>query len=210
MSLLEKVIVWAAYLSLAGELLFLHVPSVASSWQIFSAKPETVAGYSSRQQAYFAMSSAQKLLLFGVPLVVVYGVFALPILVSVFGPDPLGDYLYVPASVAATIGIVLVVLGRLLTLWSTLTIRVNNSQQDDTNYLHTAGAFRWSRNPGLVGMFVFVIGCWLLLPSLLMALGIGMYVTYMNFKVRMEEDFLQQKFGDEYTRYCRRTARFLL
>ena len=209
MTALQQIVLWVAYLSLLAELVLLHVPSVASSRSIFIAPAETVAGYSSRQQAVFAMPTGIKLLLFGVPLVIIYGVFALPLVVSVMGPDPLSDYLFAPDPMATAAGIAFIVGGRLLTLWSTLTIRVDNQQQDEAFFLHTTGAFRFSRNPGLVGMFAFIGGCWLLLPSLGMGIGIGLYIAYMNVKVRMEEDFLQNRFGDDYTSYCRQTARFL-
>jgi protein-S-isoprenylcysteine O-methyltransferase Ste14 len=102
-----------------------------------------------------------------------------------------------------------VVCGRVLALGAVLTIRRANSQSDDSFYLHTTGPFRWSRNPGLLGMYLFVGGLWLITPSATLLLGIVLYVAYMDFKVRMEEDFLANRFGSSYAAYRLRTGRYL-
>ena len=106
-------------------------------------------------------------------------------------------------------GVVLIVLGRIVTLYSVLTIRSGNRQREESFLLHTTGLFRWSRNPGLVGMYLFIVGLWLAMPSLAMAGGIVVYVVYMDFKVHMEEDFLLNQFGQEYANYRNRTGRYL-
>jgi protein-S-isoprenylcysteine O-methyltransferase Ste14 len=57
-------------------------------------------------------------------------------------------------------------------------------------------------------MYVFVAGLWLAAPSLTMLAGIVIYVVHMHFKVRMEENFLENRFGESYVAYCRRTSRY--
>ena len=149
------------------------------------------------------------MLAFGLPLLLIYGVYAYPLLVLWSGADPLGDYLLSPAVVTDVLGAALVVCGRALALGAVLTIRRENDQSGDSFRLHTAGPFRWSRNPGLLGMYLFVGGLWLITPSATMLLGIVLYVAYMDFKVRMEEDFLANKFGSSYLEYRLRTGRYL-
>jgi protein-S-isoprenylcysteine O-methyltransferase Ste14 len=202
-------IVVTAYASLAVELTALHVASVASSRTIWSAPAELVAAYSPLYQRVFRLSPSAKVLAFGLPLLVIYGLYTYPMLVLWAGADPLGDYLFAPAAVTDLLGAALVVCGRVLALGAVLTIRRHNDQAGDSFHLHTAGPFRWSRNPGLLGMYLFVGGLWLITPSATMLLGIALYAAYMDFKVRMEEDFLINKFGGSYAAYRLRTGRYL-
>ena len=203
------VIVVAAYASLAIELTLLHVASVASSRGIWSAPSDLVDGYSPLYRRVFRLPRAAKVLAFGLPLLLIYGVYAYPLLVLGSGADPLGDYLWSPAVWTDVLGAALVVCGRALALGAVLTIRRENDQSGNSFRLHTAGPFRWSRNPGLLGMYLFVGGLWLITPSATMLLGIVLYVAYMDFKVRMEEDFLANKFGSSYLEYRLRTGRYL-
>ena len=202
-------IVVAAYGSLALELTVLHVASVASSRRIWSAPADVVDGYSPLYRRLFRWPKAAKVLAFGLPLLLIYGVYAYPLLVLSAGPDLLGDYIFVPAVATDVRGAALVVCGRALALGAVLTIRRGNDQTGASFRLHTGGPFRWSRNPGLLGMYWFVAGLWLLTPSAAMLIGIVLYVAYMDFKVRMEEDFLTNKFGSSYVEYRLRTGRYL-
>lgn len=202
-------IVVTAYVSLAVELTVLHVASVASSRTIWSASAELVAAYSPLYRRVFRLSQSAKVLAFGLPLLVIYGVYTYPLLVLWAGADPLGDYLFAPAAATDVLGAALVVCGRVLALAAVLTIRRHNDQLGDSFRLHTGGPFRWSRNPGLLGMYLFVGGLWLVTPSATMLFGLALYVSYMDFKVRMEEDFLMNKFGSSYAEYRLRTGRYL-
>jgi protein-S-isoprenylcysteine O-methyltransferase Ste14 len=199
----------AAYASLAAELTLLHVASVASSRGIWAAPAALVRGYSAAYRRVFEWPLAAKILAFGVPLLFVYGVYAYPLLVLVAGPDPFGDYLFTPRAWSDALGAALVVGGRALALAAAATIRRGNAQSGAAFRLHTSGPFRWSRNPGLLGMYAFVSGLWLITPSAAMLLGVALYAAYMDFKVRMEEDFLANKFGGRYLEYRSRTGRYL-
>ncbi|MDH3613221.1 MAG: hypothetical protein OEU90_00285 [Gammaproteobacteria bacterium] len=199
----------AAYLTLVGELIFLHVPSVASTLQILSTGSHTDAGYSERYAALFRYSRTTKILLFVAPIGVIYALFAYPLVVVVQGTDPLGDYLFIPVDSLQTAGAATLVVGRIVTLSATSSIRINNRQLGESFFLHTTGLYKWTRNPGLVGMYLFVAGIWLMMPSLTMAVGIVVYIAYMDFKIRMEEDFLSRKFGEHYDEYRRLTGRYL-
>lgn len=202
-------IVLASYASLAFELFVLRVPSVASSVALWTADPAIVAMYSRRYRRLFALDRAMKVLLFSAPLVITWGVYLYPLLVIVFRPNLLGDDLFAPSAWTSAAAAVAMLAGRAFALRAALTIRRQNAQREESFHLHTAGVFRWSRNPGLVGMYLFVTGLWLAAPSATLAVGIVVYVLYMDFKIRMEEDFLQHKFGQPYLDYCARTGRYL-
>jgi protein-S-isoprenylcysteine O-methyltransferase Ste14 len=201
--------VLVSYASLLVELSLLHVPSVASSWRIWSPRDSLVSGYSTKYRRLFGLGRATKLLLFAVPLLVVYAVYLYPLVVTFVAPDPLGDYLFQPGAPTDGLAIGLVLGGRAIAIAAALTVRRQNAQTGDSFRLHTAGVFRWSRNPGLLGMYTFVIGLWAAMPSASMLAGILFYILYMDFKVRMEEDFLNNKFGAHYTEYRLRTGRYI-
>jgi protein-S-isoprenylcysteine O-methyltransferase Ste14 len=199
----------AGYASLAIELTLLHVASVASSRGIWSAPAELVDGYSPRYRRAFGLPLPAKLLAFGLPLLIVYCVYAYPLVVLWVGPDPIDDYVFAPSTPTDLLAAALIVCGRALALGAVLALRRDNDQAGNSFRLHTAGPFRWSRNPGLLGMYLFVGGLWFATPSTAMLLGVVLYAAYMDFKVRMEEDFLTNKFGSSYTDYQLRTGRYL-
>jgi protein-S-isoprenylcysteine O-methyltransferase Ste14 len=201
-------IVLASYVSLLLELVVLRVPSVASSLNIWSPTPALVAAYSPRYRRLLDLAKPLKLLMFVVPLLVVYAVFAYPLLVAWYGADPLDDYAFTPSFATNASGVALLLAGRALALKSALTIRRDNDQAESF-HLHTTGPFRWSRNPGLIGMYAFVAGLWLIAPSTAMLAGILVYVVHMDIRVRMEEDFLGNRFGPAYAEYRSRTGRYL-
>ena len=196
------------YGSLLLELTVLHVPSVASSRAIWARPNDLEAAYSPTYRRVFGFSPSLKLLLFVVPLLVTYGVYLYP-LVTLWGSrDPLGDHLFAPSSLSDAFAALLIVAGRGVALATVLTIRGEGRRAPEEHVLHTDGPFRHSRNPGLVGMYLFVAGLWLAGPSLAMAVGIVVYLLHMDFKVRMEEDFLQNRFREVYSAYRGRTSRY--
>lgn len=200
------VIVMVAYASLAFELTILHVPSVASSRNIWVREPAVEAAYSPIWRTVFGLSRSKKVALF-VPVLVVWGVYLYPSIALLGGGDPLGDQLFATTRATNAAAAVLIIAGRAITLGSVLTLRGCSSWAD--RGLSTEGLFRYSRNPGLVGMYAFVAGLWLTAPSLTMVCGIGVYVIHMHFKVRMEEDYLGNTIGEAYQAYQRRTRRYL-
>ncbi len=208
MSALLAAIVLVAYASLAFELTVLHVPSVASSLNIWSRPPTVEAAYSPAYRGVFGLSRPTKLLMLALPLIVTYGVYLYP-LMAVFGSrDPLGDHMFVPLGITDALSALMVVTGRVIALGSVISVRSANGRATEPVGLCTSGPFRYSRNPGLIGMYVFVVGLWLAAPSLTMLGGMLAYVLYMDFKVRMEEDYLQNRFGESYHTYRQRTSRY--
>jgi protein-S-isoprenylcysteine O-methyltransferase Ste14 len=108
------------------------------------------------------------------------------------------------------IGILLVISGRLITFGSMLYLRRENNQTQNSFKLHTNGIFKLTRNPGLDGMFLFFVGFGIIFPSLFIWIGLLFYVLYMQFRVKIEEEFLKQLFGQIYYQYMKNTKRFLL
>ncbi len=207
MTLLDAVAI-ACYLSLALELTVLHTPSVASSRRIWASDDAGLEFHSERYRRWFRLSPWQKTLRFVLPLVIVYAVFAYPLLELWRGPAVFGDFLYAPDTLAEIAAVSMLIAGRALTLGSVFALR--RFAAAGHRALQTRWVFRVSRNPGLVGMYVMFIGFWLAMPSASFALGILVYMLHMHFKVRLEEDYLVNRFGGDFSRYRDRTPRYLL
>lgn len=208
MSALVTATILLGYGSLLFELTALHVPSVASTRAIWSRSGAVEVAYSPPYRRVFRLSRPQKLLLFMLPLLVTYGVYLYPLMTLWGSRDPLGDHLITTSILSDGLAAFLIVAGRAITLASVLTIRSDGRGAADAPALYTDGPFRHSRNPGLVGMYVFVTGLWLAGPSLVMLAGMLVYFLHMDFKVRMEEDYLQNQFREAYSAYRRRTSRY--
>ena len=79
----------------------------------------------------------------------------------------------------------------------------------DVGSLRTSGIYRYSRNPQLVGGFLFIVGYALLWPSWSGALWAGLWLVIAQLMVRGEEAHLEGVFGDEFRAYCARTPRYV-
>lgn len=75
--------------------------------------------------------------------------------------------------------------------------------------LNTAGLYRYSRNPQLVGGFLFILGYALLWPSWQGMLWASLWMPISALMVRGEEQHLERVFGQEYRDYCAKTPRFI-
>jgi len=74
--------------------------------------------------------------------------------------------------------------------------------------LRTTGLYRVSRNPQLVGGFLFIVGYSLLWPSWRGFLWAALWPVIAHIMVRTEEEHLERVYGEEYRAYCKRTARY--
>jgi protein-S-isoprenylcysteine O-methyltransferase Ste14 len=75
--------------------------------------------------------------------------------------------------------------------------------------LNTAGLYRYSRNPQLVGGFLFILGYALLWPSWQGMLWASLWIPISYFMMRGEEEHLRRIFGQEYRDYCGKTPRYI-
>lgn len=209
MELITTLIILAGYLSILIELTCFHVPSMASNRAIWRAEKQVTDFYSDKYQWIFNLTKLQKILVFNLPLVGVYMTFLFPLWLLLNRGNLLGPAIFSENVVAQILGILLVFVGRVITLASVVSIRKENSQQKECFKLHTGHVFNKSRNPGLLGMYIFMLGILLCLPSLMLLCGLIYYIVYMHFKVKMEEDFLMNKFGSHYQRYLHQTGRYI-
>lgn len=117
------------------------------------------------------------------------------------------------------IGVVLMVAGLALSIWSIIHMRrVGKGNPFDafghevaprTQHLMTDGPYRFSRNPMLLGVFVLLIGVVAILHSWQSVLIFVLFVAVMLRQVVSEEKRLAKDFGEEYAEYCKRTRRII-
>ncbi len=80
---------------------------------------------------------------------------------------------------------------------------------DNQNNLVTQGVFSLSRNPIFLGIKLNALGFFLVLPN---ALSLAIFIVgslLIDIQVRLEEDYLTDKYGDAYTEYCSRVGRWV-
>jgi protein-S-isoprenylcysteine O-methyltransferase Ste14 len=206
-SAIATVTLIACYGTLLVELTLLHVPSVASSRNLWKLDEAAAAGLFGRPVDALQQRPPVKLLLLAVPIAIIYFVFLFPLYVAFFGGSSAHLYVYPPAVAPLFVALPLMVTGRAITLTATITMRRPGA---DTHHLLNDGIFRLSRNPGLVGMYAFFAGTWLLVPSAWLLPGLLVYVLHMHSRVRLEEQFLQRRFGEDYRSYRYSVPRYLL
>jgi protein-S-isoprenylcysteine O-methyltransferase Ste14 len=140
------------------------------------------------------------------PPLVYLGSLILGLLLNRKFPAPL-----LPRGVARIFGGTLLSGGVLLVGWFIRTMRSAGtlvSTREPVSNLVTTGPFRYTRNPGYLGLAMIYSGisflanaCWaaLFLPAILLVIQRGV--------IEREEDYLERKFDQEYLRYKEQVRR---
>jgi len=105
-------------------------------------------------------------------------------------------------------GLVLILLGLILRWWAILTLRnlftVKVSILRD-HHLIQHGPFRFLRHPSYTGSLFSFLGLGLSFANWLSTIIIFLPIlSSFIYRIRVEEQALQEAFGDEYSAYCRR------
>jgi protein-S-isoprenylcysteine O-methyltransferase Ste14 len=107
------------------------------------------------------------------------------------------------------LGILLAATGRVLSFCAVPQIRGRNGQRKTDDSLISGGIFSISRNPIALGMILTFLGLLLLVPSLILFIGFLIFTANIHFRIRLEEDFMKHRFGNEYMKYRSSTRRYL-
>jgi protein-S-isoprenylcysteine O-methyltransferase Ste14 len=209
-------VILMAYGLLLFELVFLHVPSVASVYQLVWSK-NSIINYnnekleSGRLYEILKWPLLKKMLLLALPtfISIIAGclplVYLMFILLKTFSWQDLNNF-YLIQNIA---GIAFIVAGRVFTIYATLEIRKENQQKEKSFDLKTNGVFGLSRNPLLVGMYVMYLGMFIIFPDIFFAAGLIVYFSNMHFRILLEEDFLEFQFGKPFIMYKQRVKRYI-
>ena len=127
---------------------------------------------------------------------------------------------YVPGNaVQFILAVVLAAAGLALSIWSIVYMRrVGKGNPFDayghevaprTKHLMTEGPYRISRNPMLLGIYIFDIGVMIWLLAWWPLAVFALEAALLTLQVRSEEKRLEQDFGEEYLAYTKRTRRYI-
>jgi protein-S-isoprenylcysteine O-methyltransferase Ste14 len=114
-----------------------------------------------------------------------------------------------PTPVAVGGGTVLAAVGGAICLSAAYAFRsVRRMSGLDSTRLVTEGIYRWSRNPGLVGWTLVLVGLALVRGSaMVLLLALIFWLTY-RLQLPLEEELLRHLFGEAYETYRYRTHRY--
>ncbi|MDX1798487.1 MAG: isoprenylcysteine carboxylmethyltransferase family protein [Candidatus Lokiarchaeia archaeon] len=113
--------------------------------------------------------------------------------------------------VSIIIGMIMILLGFLFEIFGIVALGTNfriELPTDDTE-LVTSGIYRIMRNPIVFGIFLLVIGSFLIIPTLFVLLICIFNIITFNSKAIDEEKFLLQRFGENYNNYMNKVGRYL-
>jgi protein-S-isoprenylcysteine O-methyltransferase Ste14 len=193
-------LVLLAYASLLVELVCFPIPSEASAWQLL-LRTDGARGEQLLQAR--AKPLPLRLMLYLLPTVLCVLLFLVPVL-AVLWPLLLSRWSVPVPAVVVSAGAVAVIVGRLLTFVSVLQLRARRRHAGAP-----LGLFGWSRNPGLLGMFLFFAGLCALVGVPLLWLGMPVYLGNMHARVRLEESQLVAIGGEAWREYAARVPRYL-
>jgi protein-S-isoprenylcysteine O-methyltransferase Ste14 len=110
-------------------------------------------------------------------------------------------------------GAVLFVVGIAMLLWVARRFRQAETTIrpfENSSELVTDGLFRFSRNPGYVGMVVSLAGAAVYFGSAFVWIPVLAVAVAVDIRfIRAEERMLRKTFGDPYDEYCRKVRRWV-
>ena len=87
----------------------------------------------------------------------------------------------------------------------------NPTPTSDTNRLIKTGIFAYTRNPIYLALVLFQFSMFLVFENVMYILSsLGLFIWLNNYVIKAEEDYLKNKFGDEFDRYCGAVKRWLI
>ena len=181
------------------------VPSEASTRGLFCGADHPGSGALETAQR---SPVSRKLLRYLLPTAVGVVLFVTPLAVAM---DPglrpwmapfAGDHSWL-----VLVSLVFILFGRLITMLAAWQLRSCARRGDQS--LQVTGLFRRSRNPILVGLYLFYAGNCIWLPSAVTWGGFSLYVWAMHHRVLMEEGLLLARFKGEYLAYFERVPRYV-
>jgi protein-S-isoprenylcysteine O-methyltransferase Ste14 len=81
--------------------------------------------------------------------------------------------------------------------------------ENNSNKLITKGIFKYSRNPIFLFMDLYFTGIMLIYPNIVFIIMAICTIIGIHIQIIREENFLQNKFGEEYSKYKKHTRRYI-
>ena len=141
----------------------------------------------------------------------------LPGFLAIFFAPPL-EFLYLPTWLPRgtnmeLAGLVIILLGLLLRVWTRLTIGTMYSGYLRVKVGHvlvTDGPYRFVRHPGYSGFVLMALGLCIGYSSLIGLIAIPiLLIPGLSFRMKVEERMLSEEFRDDYWAYARRAKKLI-
>ena len=97
--------------------------------------------------------------------------------------------------------------GLMILFFSWFRLGTRTSMGADKSLLQTNGMYKFSRNPQLVGYGFVLVSLVIVYFSYLSLIWFFLYIISSSFMIKSEEEFLQEKYKEEYRTYCSRVPR---
>ncbi len=112
--------------------------------------------------------------------------------------------------IAVGIGLFFQIIGIIIGFWGILTIKIGNfniQPEVKSESLVRSGPYKWIRNPMYLSVILFYFPIVVQHLNLINGTVFFILVAVLVLKMRMEEQFLEEQFGEEYLEYKSRSKR---
>lgn len=99
--------------------------------------------------------------------------------------------------------------GALILLFSWLKLGTRPSLGIDKDNLITGGLYQYTRNPQLVGYGLMLAALTTLFFTWMVLIWFSLYIIVCVFMIQSEEEFLTQKYTEDYKKYCNKVSRII-
>ena len=192
------------YIAQIFQIFFYSVPSAGSTCEmLFNLKKKSRVA--NRHPGALVIQSKPKIVITAAVTLAVLVASMIPILTLLF--PKLNPYLLplikTPSSGLSIISACLLIAGNSLTYIAVATLKahVRFHEFGETAQLHTAGIYRHIRNPITLGLAAIFTGFVLARPSVVMLLGLIIFMLNAGYRIKMEEVYLEKTFSDDYLQY---------
>ena len=110
------------------------------------------------------------------------------------------------------IGLLFQIIGIVIGIWGIISIRVGNFNIQPEVKSHTlvkSGPYKWIRNPMYVSVILLYLPIVIKHFSWINSLVFMVLLVTLLFKISSEEQFLEERFGDDYVEYKKETKRLI-
>ncbi|MCK6594113.1 MAG: isoprenylcysteine carboxylmethyltransferase family protein [Bacteriovoracaceae bacterium] len=142
----------------------------------------------------------------------IFVLIALPMILFFIHPLSLNFFKPFKIEAFVPIGILLTIMGFFWTLFAQKSMSDSwrvGIDENSSNELKKNDAFLLSRNPVYLGMMVMLLGHFIVLNSLFHLMLLFFSWAVLSLQIRLEEEFLLKKHGDEYRAYCLEVRRWI-
>ena len=158
------------------------------------------------------VKSAPKLMITMLATLIVTITALIPLFAIIYPPviNYLLPFTKVPSNIVIVVSLLLQIIGNTMTFIAVRTLRshVTFHPFGETTKLHISGIYGYLRNPITVGLTMILSGFFLALPCGVLLAGFIVFLVNSNFRIKMEEEYLQATFGEEYCRYQSRVGKY--